>query len=94
MKKRIMQLPTLKELIIPLAMIAGAVAGLLYASYDLPSYREASADVTGEGGGLLAVIYMFEGAIAGAVTGIIVALFLYVKKRREQMSNRASDRRV
>jgi hypothetical protein len=93
-KKRIMRPPTLKELIVPLAMIGGAIAGLLYASYDLPSYGQTSTNDVREAAGMLAVIYMFLGAIAGAVAGIIAALGLHYKKRWEQMRERSSDRRA
>jgi hypothetical protein len=79
-----MQRPNLRDFIVPLGIVFGALVGLCIALIDLHSAGAVKA-LPGDprdGLGLLAVFYMFAGAISGALAGVVLALTLYFKKRQ------------
>jgi NhaP-type Na+/H+ or K+/H+ antiporter len=72
-------------MIIPLGMGGGAVVGLLVAMFMAgtgePEVRRP--DDPGDALAMLGVFFMFAGAAAGTVLGVVVAVVLYLKRRRE-----------
>jgi hypothetical protein len=80
-----MRRPNSRDFIVPLGIVCGALVGLCVAWIDLPSAGALKAALPGDsrdGLGLLAVFYMFTGAMAGAFAGVVLALTLYFKKRQ------------
>jgi hypothetical protein len=79
--------PTLLSLVIPIGMIGGALLGLLLGFYTLPAGEPSAASRPpgdpNDGPAMLGVFLMFAGAAAGTLIGIVAALVLYLKKRRQ-----------
>lgn len=72
-------------MVIPLAMGGGAVVGLLVAIF-MAGAGESEVrrpDDPGDALAMLGVFFMFAGAATGTVIGVIVAVVLYLKRRRE-----------
>ena len=72
-------------MVIPLGMGGGAVIGLLVAIFMAGTGKSEveSPDDPGDALAMLSVFFMFEGAAIGTLIGVIVALVLYLKRRRE-----------
>jgi len=72
-------------MVIPLGMGGGAVVGLLVAIFMAgigePEVRRL--DGPGDALAMLGVFFMFAGAVTGTVIGVIVAIMLYLKRKRE-----------
>jgi hypothetical protein len=80
-----MRRPALSDFVIPVGIAGGALVGLLLAVIDLPdgtSVKDAYRGDPKDSLGMLAVFYIFAGAIAGTLVGLAVAITLYFKKRR------------
>jgi membrane associated rhomboid family serine protease len=79
-----MRQPHLRDFIVPSGIVFGALVGLCIALIDLPSAGAVKAlpGDPGEGTAMLAMFYMFAGAIAGAFVGVVLALTLYFKRRQ------------
>ena len=77
--------PTWRDLIIPMGMVGGAIIGFLVAVISLkgstPNLR--SPGDPGDAAAMLGVFFTFGGAIIGTFIGIVVAIALYLKKRRQ-----------
>ena len=77
--------PSWRDMVIPLGMGGGAVVGLLVAIF-MAGTGESEArrpDDPGDALAMLGVFFMFAGAAAGTVIGVVVAVVLYLKRRRE-----------
>jgi hypothetical protein len=80
-----MRRPNLRDFLVPLGIIVGALVGLCIALIDLPSAGSVKAALPGDPGdgvAMLAMFYMFAGAMAGAFIAVVLALTLYFKKRQ------------
>jgi len=80
-----MKAPSLRDMIIPLGMGGGAAVGFLVAVLMTGgSKSEArSPDDPGDASAMLGLFFTFGGAAIGTLIGVIAALALYIKRRRE-----------
>jgi hypothetical protein len=82
---RKMKKPSWRDMIIPLGMLGGGIAGLLVVA-PTPGTAEPEVRSPGDPGDALAmlgVFFMLAGAAVGTVVGVIVTLALYLIRRRE-----------
>ena len=72
-------------MVIPLGMGGGAAVGLLVAIFMTGTVESEVriSDNPGDARAMLGVFFMFAGAVAGTVVGVIVAIALQLKRRRE-----------
>ncbi len=82
---RKMKGPSWKDMVIPLGIAGGAVGGLLVAMFMAGAGESGvrRPDDPGDALAMLGVFFMFAGAAAGTVVGVIVAVVLYLKRKRE-----------
>ena len=82
---RKMKGPSLRDMVIPLGIGGGAVAGLLIAIIMMGTGKSEvrSPDDPGDAAAMLGVFFMFAGAAIGTFIGVIVAIVWYLKRRRE-----------
>jgi hypothetical protein len=77
--------PTWRDMVIPLGMGGGAVAGLLVVIFMTGTGESEvrSPDDPGDALAMLGVFFMFAGAAIGTFIGVIAAIVLYLKRRRD-----------
>jgi hypothetical protein len=72
-------------MIIPLGLGGGAVVGFVASIFIVGTGgRIRGPGDPGDAPAMLSMFIMFEGAAAGAVLGVITAIALYFKRRRER----------
>ena len=77
--------PTWRDLVLPLGMGGGAATGFFFALILLRTSESGvrSSNDPGDAPAMLGIFFMFAGAIIGTFIWMVVAIALYLKKRRQ-----------